>query len=152
MKPPFQRLWQHFPRTESRAELYETLGWEDIIDHKAYRDTCAIRMSYALLRADVALPGATMLVKAGPAKGRHIEHRQAALSRILKRRWGAPEVFRNPDAQEGIAGRKGVVSFFKIQGGNGGHIDLVEAGAHGFAACARSCYFSAAVVWFWALG
>lgn len=68
-KPTFQRLWQHFPCAESRAELYETLGWGNIVYHQAYRETCEIRMSYALLRAEVALPGATMLVKAGPARG-----------------------------------------------------------------------------------
>ncbi|MTV56224.1 hypothetical protein [Pseudoduganella buxea] len=80
MKPTYQKLRQFFPRAESRAALYETLGWGDLIDHKAYVDTCAIRMSYALLRSNVTLPGAKMRVKAGPVEGRYIEQRQAALS------------------------------------------------------------------------
>lgn len=33
----------------------------DLIDNKAYNDTCAIRMSYGLLMAGVSLPGARLI-------------------------------------------------------------------------------------------
>jgi hypothetical protein len=44
-----------------------------------------------------------------------------------------------------------VVSFFRIEGGNGGHVDLIQMGEHGFLDCARSCFFSALTIWFWPL-
>lgn len=152
MKPSYQEVVTHYPRSQERADLYASLGWSDIANHEAYKDTCAIRMSYALLRANVMLPGATMKVKAGEVAGRFIEHRQGTLSRILRRIWGAPEIYKSEDAaRKGIGTRRGVVSFFRIEGGNGGHIDLVEIGANGFPACARSCYFTAKTIWFWPL-
>lgn len=152
MKPNFDRLWMMYPRLEQRATLYQSLGWDDLVDHPAYQDTCAIRMSYGLLRAGVTLPGASLQVKAGPLKGKRIDPRQAELSRILTRVWGQPEVFEAGRlAQEGIGKRRGVASFFRIEGGHGGHIDLVVPNQQGYLGCARSCYFSALKVWFWPL-
>lgn len=152
MKPSYQDLIRHFPRSETREQLYESLGWIDIIDHPAYKDTCAIRMSYALLRANVVLPGASMRVKAGDVAGRLIEHRQRYLSNILARIWGPPEVYAGGDAaRKGIRRRGGVASFFQIQGGSGGHIDLVEIGTSDFPSCVRACHFTAKKVWFWPL-
>lgn len=152
MKPSYQQVRQHFPKSETREQLYTALGWTDIINHPAYEDTCAIRMSYALLRANVVLPGATMRVKAGEAAGKLIQHRQRALSDTLARIWGAPEVYTNADAaRKAIGNRVGVISFFKIERGSGGHIDLLSLETGGLPACVRSCYFSARTIWFWPL-
>lgn len=152
MKPSYQQVRANYPKSEKREPFYESLGWGDIAKHPAYEDTCAIRMSYALVLANVVLPGARMRVNAGPAKGRFIEPRQGALSRMLKQLWGAPEVYSNkPAAVAGIGARSGVVSFFKIEGGNGGHIDLVAPEGGGVLDCARSCYFTAKSIWFWPL-
>lgn len=152
MRPHFETLWMAYPRTQGRAALYRSLGWNDLVDRPAYLDTCAIRMSYGLLCAGGTLPGATMEVRAGPLKGKWIEPRQAGLSRILTRVWGQPEIFgAGQPAEEGIGARRGVASFFRIEGGHGGHIDLIVPNEHGYLACARSCYFSALKVWFWPL-
>lgn len=151
MKPSYQLVRQHYPKSEARETCYGSRGWGDIANHNGYKDTCAIRMSYALLRAGVSLPGARMRVNAGVARGKYIEPRQGVLSRILKQIWGAPEVYTSEAAAlAGIGNRSGIVSFFKIQGGNGGHIDLVDP-SKGVLDCARSCYFSAKETWFWAL-
>jgi hypothetical protein len=112
-------------------------------------------MSVALLASGVTLPSARMRANAGAISGKYIEPGQGKLSMILKRRWGKPELFKGEkSARNGIGKRSGVVSFFRIHGGgpaDGGHIDLIWPGIHGFPDCARSCYFSAAEIWFWPL-
>lgn len=152
MKPSYHSLRQHYPRKESREVLFNDIGWNDLVRDPAYWDTCAIRMSTGLLRAGVTLPGARMQAKAGTIKGKWIEPGQAKLSAILERLWGEPEVYKSEQAaRAGIAQRNGVVSFFKIEGTNQGHIDLIAMGEHGFLDCARSCFFSAVMIWFWPL-
>jgi Type VI secretion system (T6SS), amidase effector protein 4 len=156
VKPIFSVLRHHYPKFETRAELYAQIGWSDVVNSAAFKDTCAIRMSVGLLRAHVPLVGANMKAKAGPLKDQRIETGQGRLSNILKRGWGSPEVYRSEkDARDGIKQRTGVVSFFRIrQSGvpsNGGHIDLVFPAGNGFQECARSCYFESAEIWFWPL-
>jgi hypothetical protein len=152
MKPPFAMLWTNYPRTDKREALFEELGWSDIANHPGYKDTCAIRMSVGLLRSGLTLPGASMQVHAGKLKGKKIEPRQHRLSDTLKLLWGNPEMYDSEkSARDGIGARTGVVSFFRIAGGPGGHIDLVHAGPYGFAECARSCYFGSWEIWFWPL-
>jgi Type VI secretion system (T6SS), amidase effector protein 4 len=152
MRPSFTLLRMGYPKSEKREALFESLGWSDIAQNPAYKDTCAIRMSIALSRAGVSLMGGTMKVQAGRLKGTRIETRQRALSEMLKRLWGEPEVYRTEkDATTAIGKRAGVISFFRIGGGPGGHIDLIYPGPFGFAECARSCYFGCWEIWFWPL-
>ncbi len=154
-RPNFDALKRVYPRTTDREKLFADIGWNDLVSNPAYWDTCAIRMSYGLLLAGVHLPGARMKAKGAVIPGKYIEPGQAKLSAILKRLWGAPEVYQGEKAaRDGIGARQGVVSFFRIHGiteGSGGHIDLVWRGENGFSDCARSCYFSAVTTWFWPL-
>lgn len=154
MKPAFRTLWAKYPATESREVLYRGIGWADVIDHPAFHDTCAIRMSLALAGAGVNVKG-NMKVHAGPLKGKSIQTGQGRLSNTLDDLWGKPEVYRGEEAaRAGIGKRAGVISFFRILGGtlpSGGHIDLVYPGSNGFSMCARSCFFTAAEIWFWPL-
>lgn len=152
MKPTFHALLQGYPRKEKREPLFAEIGWDDLTNSEAFKDTCAIRLSIGLLRASVPLPGARMKINNGALKGKFIEPGQAKLSNIIKRLWGTPEVYPGKEAARvGIGHRTGVVSFFRIEGGEGGHIDLVWMGEDGFHGCARSCHFSAVTVWFWPL-
>lgn len=155
MKPSYNTLYMNYPRSELQADLFATLGWGDLIGKAAYSNTCATRMSVALVRSGVILPGARFTAKAGVIKGKAIEPGQGKLSVILKRLWGEPEVYRDEEAaRAGIAGRGGVVSFFRIHRGgplDGGHIDIVMPGRQAFQDCARSCFFGAAEIWFWPL-
>jgi hypothetical protein len=152
MKPFFDMVWRNYPRSEKREPLFDEIGWSDIKNNESYKDTCAIRMSIALTRAGVPLPGASMRAKAGTIRDGRIEPRQRKLSDILKQMWGKPEVYGSErEARDGIGHRKGVVSFFRIDGGPGGHIDLVHPGPNGFVECARSCFFSSVTIWFWPL-
>jgi hypothetical protein len=152
MKPTYQAVRQFYPRKDSREVLFADIGWDDLVKDPAYWDTCAIRMSIGLLRAGLTLPGARMKAKAGSIDGKWIEPGQAKLSAILERLWGKPEVYASEQAaRAGIGQRNGVVSFFKIEGSNQGHIDLIAMGDHGFLDCARSCFFTALTIWFWPL-
>jgi hypothetical protein len=154
MRPLFSTVFGNYPKSEQREVLFARIGWSDVVKSKAFEDTCAIRISVALLGAGVMLPGARMKANAGSLKGKPIEPGQAKLSLILRRRWGEPEIYRGlMRAQEGIGQRSGVVSFFRIYGqpNDGGHIDLVRPGSHGFPECARSCFFMSVEVWFWPL-
>lgn len=153
MKPSFEVLFKGYPLRHEypREALFDHLGWPDIKSHPAYKDTCAIRVSVALGAADVAIRG-SMTIKTGALKGKPVEPRQATLSRVLKKKWGAPEVYRGRDAaRHGIGNRRGVISFFRIDGGPQGHIDLVKPNGHGFHACAMACQFGATEIWFWPL-
>lgn len=153
MKPTIVAVKQHYPAMTTREVLFADIGWHDLIDNPAYKDTCAIRMSYGLLRAGVALPGARMKAKAGPLKGSLIEPGQAKSSGILKRMWGTPDIYATEaEAADGIGERQGVVSFFRIGGGTGGHIDLiVRRPASTLQRCARVCFWTAGSIWFWPL-
>lgn len=156
MKPAFVAVMEHYPKSEVREVLYKRIGWDDVVNHPAFQDTCAIRMSLALLGAGVPLTGANMKVKAGSLKGRSIETGQGRLSQALRRLWGPPEVYRSETAaNKGIGARRGVVSFVKIRvlgvPSNGGHIDLVFPAGSNFRQCARSCFFDSMEVWFWPL-
>lgn len=153
MKPSFAQVLKHFPAQDSRPALYGEIGWDDLIDNPRYINTCAVRMSYGLLRAGVPLPGARMKAKGGALAGKYIEPGQEKLSNILKVIWGKPEIY--PDeqaARAGIGNRNGVVSFFRIGGGSVGHIDLiVQRPGSRFQDCARTCYWAAKPIWFWHL-
>jgi hypothetical protein len=152
MMPSFAAVRARYPKSEKREVLFPELGWADIVDHVGYKDTCAIRLSIGLLGAGLLIPGASMEVKAGPLKGKKVEPRQRRLSDTLKRMWGQPEVYDSEKAaRDGIGGRSGVISFFRIAGGPGGHIDLVSPGPYGFAECARTCFFGCLEIWFWPL-
>jgi hypothetical protein len=153
MKPAFIQLLKHYPAQASRGELYGEIGWDDLIDNQSYMNTCAVRMSYGLLRAEVPLPGARMKAKAGVLAGKLIEPGQEKLSEILKMIWGWPEVYTDEhEARAGIGSRNGVVSFFRIGGGAVGHIDLiVHRPGSRFQDCARTCFWAAKPIWFWPL-
>jgi hypothetical protein len=149
MKPSFLLLDKAHPHKIKKDVLYDDLGWPDLKTHPKFEDTCAIRMSVALVGAGQPLTG-WLKIKAGPLKGKSVEPSQAKLSRWLKENWGRPEVFKSEDdARHGIGNRSGVASFWGIHGTVQGHIDLVKPDGHGFHDCAMSCFFDSREIWFW---
>lgn len=88
MKPQFGVMYQNYPRLEKRQVLLTEMGWADLNDNKAFKDTCAIRMSYALRLSSVSFHSGTMKAKAGKVEGKIIEIRHADLSRALENLWG----------------------------------------------------------------
>jgi len=163
MKVPYANLRMHFPDTDSvgRDELYHWIGYSENINDPNFYNTCAIRMSLALLGAGYANPG-EWPIKAGKYKGRAIETQQRRLSAWLTRHIAQPEKFNGgQEAERAIGDRRGIVSFFSIYGDAlpQGHIAIVAKDRWGrYLRCgneidgtATGCYWSSREVWFWAL-
>lgn len=157
MRVPFSVLLQHYPRKRDvdRDALFRMIGWDDLLKNPSYENTCAIRVSLALIRSQVTIPGGRIPIKSGAHKGKMIEPGQAKLSALLSR----PSMFGKPEKYSGskmfmeIGSRSGIVSFFRLTPGvfEGGHIDIVSPMLGGISACGTSCYWTSAEAWFWPL-
>lgn len=163
MKVPYASVRMHFPDTDSvtRDELYQWIGHPESITDPNFYNTCAIRMSLALLGAGYPNPG-SWPIQAGKYKGRSIETQQRRLSAWLVRHVGTPEKYRSGQEAEGAIGdRRGIVSFFSIycDAQPQGHIAIVSRDRWGrYLRCGNEidgtstgCYWSAREVWFWPL-
>lgn len=156
MKPAFIKLRENYSSVAAvdQAALFREIGWEDLIGKDSFANTCAIRVSLALIKAGIQLKG-RMAIRKGAFKGALIEPGQAKLSHMLASpsMFGTPEKFTRDDAMEGIGQRQGVVAFFRIPGylgGAGGHIDILLPSI-GVKICGTECYWDCGEVWFWPL-
>ena len=159
MKPLYQALKSgHYSSTEgmtsykSAKDIYKEIGYdldELLVQDPNYYNTCAIRMSLALLKANVFFRG-RLLVKDGRFKGRYVEPGAIRLADQLRmsHSFGKPFVFLDRiNAIKGIGNRHGVVFFHTIPSYGGGHIDLYEP----IEMCNSNCFFHARETWFWPL-
>jgi hypothetical protein len=94
MKTSFSLLRSHFLDTDSvqRDELFHFIGRPELIPDPNFYNTCAIRLSLALLGAGFPDPG-SWTVMGGKYKGRGIETRQRRLSHWLVSHLGKPESY-----------------------------------------------------------
>lgn len=141
--------YKEYNKSDTKT-LYDNLGWSDLVDNPAWRNTCAIRMSLALLDCGVNIPG-RIKIKSGEHKDKWVEPGQNKLSNWLVTHLGAPEVLPLLPglSLNELAQRKGIVSFMGIPSYEGGHIDIIEASEQGIYQCSRSCYFDARELRFW---
>jgi len=162
MKPSYAALKAaHFssdymnPSYRSGEDLYAEIGYELSALTKqsvGYVNTCAVRMSLALLGTGTPFMG-RLSIKAGKHKGKRFEPGAKLLADQLVTRTalGAPEIFTDAaSATTGLSKKRGVVFFNKITGYDGGHIDLLEPG-NASPLCNSHCYFNCREVWFWGL-
>lgn len=161
MKPLYATLKsKHYSSSElspsyvDKRALYAELGYnidELIQQNPGYQNTCATRMSLALMKAGVAFAG-RLKIKDGAYKGRSIEPGAKLLADQLSQRhvFGRPKVLSPAEAVSKLRGKKGVVFFWKIAGYDGGHIDLIET-TNSVQVCNSACYFSSKEIWFWEL-
>jgi hypothetical protein len=138
----------------SGETLYSELGYDQtalIKQNGGYVNTCATRMSLALIKSGVPVHG-RLKIKAGKYKGRTVEPGAKLLADHLAspHALGKPQVFKASEASAKLSGKKGVVFFWKVDGYGGGHIDVIEStnSAH---LCNSACYFASKEVWFWPL-
>lgn len=138
----------------SAEEVYSEIGYD--LDNlrkqtPAYENTCAVRMSIALLKSGVTFTG-RLKVKAGELKDKSIEPGAKLLAdQLMKpRAFGKPELYKPTDFLKKITGRKGAVLFWKITGYGGGHIDLINA-SNTHTVCNSHCYYNSKEIWFWEL-
>jgi hypothetical protein len=154
-KPLYATVRVNFSSTKvvTKEELYKEIGWEDLIDKSAWNNTCAVRMSLALVKSGLNIRG-NMRVNKGPYKGKSIETNQVRLAKLLKSQiyLGDPDKYSTvAEAEKGIGRRRGIVSFQRMSSYYGGHIDLVCPDMYLALRCASNCYWDATEIWFWEL-
>ena len=152
----YEVVWANYPRKKdiSGDALYVSIGRPEYAGNPYMENTCAVRVSLALVAAGVKITPGHMEVKAGRFKGKQLEQGVARLSAFLTRRLGAPEKYKSGNAaRSGIGQRRGVMSFFQLNGPTDtqGHIDLVAPDEWNTLLCAGVCYWSAVEFWFWPL-
>jgi hypothetical protein len=161
MKPNFATLKLNYYSSNellsnyvSGADLYSEMGLDHdalIKQNPAYINTCAARVSLALLKSKVPFVG-RLTIKSGKYAGKKIETGAKLLADQLKKPdvFGTPETYSPSNFLEKIKGRKGVVLFWKIVGYGGGHIDLIDSSTAN-AVCSSGCYYQSKEIWFWLL-
>ncbi len=161
MKPSFVNVKQHHYSSNKyhanflgAEDLYQRIGYR-LNDLKrqntGYANTCAVRMSLALIEAGVKFAG-RLKIKSGPHKGKMIEPGAKLLAdQLMKKQvFGHPVLVNPKTAVSDLRAKKGIVLFWKIQGYGGGHIDLIEP-VNAASVCNSACYFSSKEIWFWPL-
>ena len=162
MKPMYNTLKRNYYSSDylnqsyfSAEDLYDELGYDIeklTKQNPAYANTCATRMSLALINSGVQFHG-RLKIKNGQYKGRTIETGAKLLADQLVQPsvFGYPSIIEtpNPPLPE-LNNKKGVIFFWKISGYGGGHIDLIEV-TNSAQLCSSHCYFACKEVWFWSL-
>jgi hypothetical protein len=143
----------HMGHNVRAPQVYEAIGYPaDTWLDPTWGNTCAIRMSVALIAAGVKIRPGRLKIKAGRFKDEMVEPGQHRLSEFLAHAIGKPERYRGGEAARNtIAWRRGIISFFSLHGTNQGHIDLVSLVDWPELQCNGSCYWDSRDVWFWPL-
>jgi hypothetical protein len=134
--------------------VYKGIGYDmaDLLKQSpAYENTCAVRMSLALMRSGVAING-RIKIKSGPLKGRSVEPGAKLLADQLSREGmlGRPQIMQPNEALKKLEKKQGVIFFWKMNGYPGGHIDLIQV-HNATAVCSSACYLASKEIWFWPL-
>jgi len=134
--------------------LYEEIGYDyDTLyaQNHYYENTCAIRMSLALIKSGVSIHG-RLKIKAGRHKGGMLEPGAKLLADQLVHVFEKPVIIRNPSSlSTEFKDIQGVIFLNKITGYGGGHIDLIESSSSGIQVCHSGCYSTCLEAWFWPL-
>lgn len=142
----------HMGRDVMVPQVYDAIGHSELALDPAWGNTCAIRMSVALIGAGVKISPGRLKIKSGRFAGEWIEPGQHRLSQFLAHEIGKPEKYRGgPEARTMVAWRHGIVSFFSLHRTAQGHIDLVSITDWPDLQCSGSCYWDSLEVWFWPL-
>ncbi|KIS45881.1 T6SS effector amidase Tae4 family protein [Kosakonia radicincitans] len=163
MRPLYEQLKkQHYSSNDTRAGyvapdvLFSEIGYDyaDLIRQgEQYRNTCAVRMSLALLKCNIEFAG-RFTIKSGPYKGKKFEMGAKLLADQLNRAdvFGKAEIYTDKvQGGRALLKRRGVVFFNKIEGYGGGHIDMLEPLTSNSFLCNSDCYPYCQEIWFWEL-
>lgn len=154
-RPHYALLHRHYPdrANVSAEELYQWIGLPEKLNESAWRNTCAVRVSLALLGTGLTIWNGRTVVRAGKYENRQIEATQKRLTEFLVDEWGEPEKFMGALAKERIGVRRGVIRFVQLWGpfDEQGHIDIVAPDQWKRLMCEGSCYWDSVEVWFWPL-
>lgn len=161
MKPSFVLLKENHYSSNKLAQnfvdgaaVYQELGYDIaqlIQQNPGYVNTCAVRMSLALIKSGVIFAG-RLPARSAQFTGKTIEPGAKLLADQLARPnvFGRPQILKPTEAIAKLQGKKGVIFFWRIVGYDGGHIDLIEPD-NTSVVCHSGCYFAAREIWFWPL-
>lgn len=161
MKPAYTALkTNHYSANKNNAtfvdktDVYKEIGYDYdnlVKENPGYSNTCAVRMSLALLKSGVSFSG-RLKIKTGKYTGKLIEPGAKLLADKLSlgTAFGKPKIFKPSEFESKIGRYKGVIFFWKISGYGGGHIDLIES-VNASQVCHSACFPLCSEVWFWSL-
>nr|WP_315215322.1 type VI secretion system amidase effector protein Tae4 [uncultured Duganella sp.] len=148
IRPRFDDAWaaslRIYDRDNSAAKVAEVIGGyvakniNNPNPGQRWENTCAVRMSYILGEAGMALPAMRGKTVSGADKRQYF-FRVRDLIAFLTRQWGKPEVVDHPASGGGVlAGRQGLI-LFEVSGWTDaqGHATLYDGGV-----CYDNCYFN----------
>ncbi|MFV0334223.1 MAG: T6SS effector amidase Tae4 family protein [Tropicimonas sp.] len=141
------------PNYVDQQTLYTEIGWEEFLGNPYYENTCATRVSLALLKSGHEVRPGSHRIQKGPYKGKRLQVSMKDLANILAQdHWfGAPEILNQPDPSAAVGARQGIIAFHRLPTySGGGHIDLIDNSTASLV-CASGCYFEAEETWFWPL-
>lgn len=152
--PPYALLRMHYPDPFNvpADALWQSIGHAEKISAPKWENTCAVRMSLALLGAGFHFPTGFLTIHAGRHRGERVEIKQEVLAKHLTSTWGEPEKFGAALLRERVGDRHGVIRFVGLWGPYDpqGHIDLICHDAHHRLACEGGhVYVQAVECWFW---
>jgi len=142
------------PNYKDGKGVYEEIGYklEELEKQNPdYKNTCAVRMSLALLKSGISFdtPSSRLQIKEGTYKGRIVGTGAKTLADALRNSPAFGKPLTGEKAIKAMKTKSGIVFFHRIPGYGGGHIDLIEPGGK----CHSGCYFDPAPkeIWFWSL-
>ena len=98
MKPLFAVLKaNHMGHQVVAPQVYDAIGHPQLALEPAWANTCAIRMSIALIAAGMKIRTgpARLWIKIGPHKGEQVEPSQRVLSDFVAKEIGPPEKYKS---------------------------------------------------------
>jgi hypothetical protein len=163
MRPLYEQLKRnHYSSIETQPgylpsdAVFSEIGYnfkQMVASNEAYKNTCAVRMSLALLKSNIDFDG-RFTIKDGLYKGRKFETGAKLLADQLYKAsvFGKAEVYTDIRvAGQKLRNRRGVVYFHNIVGYGGGHIDIIEPLHDNMFLCNSGCFTNCKEVWFWEL-
>lgn len=156
----YNRLKAEYPSSNPRSatyisqgDLFREIGWDEFIDNPNYQNTCAIRVSLALVRIGVRIKPKSHNILKGDHAGKGVEVNMSRLAALLARPGylGDYEILDGTTLGSALTARQGIIAFHGVPGyTGGGHIDLIDNHGTGDR-CASACYFGSNEVWFWSV-
>jgi hypothetical protein len=136
-RPPYAALRAAFLQRNEvpMPALYASIGHPEYVTDGKMINTCAVRLSVALVACGVPIQPGNLTVLAGKHMGARLESGSG------------------PAARQALRNQRGVINFHQLYGATDqqGHIDLVAPDTWGEAICADDCYWQSVEVLFWPL-
>lgn len=143
----FKQLWDVYPpETVKQVEFFNMLGgqWPTLVGNDQYKNTCALRLSYALNALGIAIPSDISKIDGNfkDGKGRNLIVRASTAEILLntvigKSSWGISKKVGASLGESGVSvpPMNGLLLYLVPGGTSSGHVDLWNSGT-----CRVNCH------------